>query len=176
MHIRTHEQRVRVRGGKGQGYDGHLWQQFKNRMGPVRSVFCEADTPPNRSPPGLLLRWVGRYKNRSSASSIQTLFPRGFGNPRICCHPGRVIQPTWQSPNERSTMVRLPVLDGHHCPLLLLISLFYSGNRIDLCKRYSTFNLYLLVKPKTHLPTRIPTNPPPSSPPAVPLPLSRDVG
>jgi hypothetical protein len=29
----------------------HLWQQFKNRMGPVRSVFCKADTPPNRSPP-----------------------------------------------------------------------------------------------------------------------------
>ena len=36
----------------------HLRQQFKNRMGPVRSVFCKADTPPNRSP---LLRWVPDY-------------------------------------------------------------------------------------------------------------------
>ena len=35
---------------------------------------------PNRSPPGFLLRWAGRYKNRSSTASIQTLFPtRGCG-------------------------------------------------------------------------------------------------
>jgi hypothetical protein len=60
----------------------HLWQHFINRIGPVRPVFCKADTPPNRSPPHFLPRWAGQYINRSSAFFIQSLCVRGFRKSR----------------------------------------------------------------------------------------------
>jgi len=129
-------------------------------MGPVRSVSCKAETPPKRSPPGLMLRCAGRYKNRSSTSSIQTSFREGSG---ILAMLASVATRAGSSAdlNERSTTRTVQfqaVLDGYHYPPLLLISLSYSRNRIDLCHR-SIYIFYQLSIRIPHTPLRVPQLP-----------------